>query len=343
MTVPAYSSFTQWYSEGPRASGVHTMKLPGGILSMVEATQPAGDMSYPPLPELVLYQDLLGGSRVSGNNGGGSFDVTTERGGFILGAPNFKNRSLVETCHRIRSLSFPLVHWQNIVDAASDGQFSIGHLDIYKGTFVSPHIRSVLQRLWALSEEEGVPSRLLAQAAGCEILAELYRLSGKPFKPTRGGLAPWAERRCLELLRARLSEDVSLEELAAEARLSPFHFARMFKQSVGVPPRVYLTRLRLERACELLEQTDLTITEIALEVGYSSNQVFARVFLKHRRISPSDYRRTVRDPARIPGLHRTAARQEQLRHHLLSEVRSESTARLAPVGQLRRRLHGNDN
>jgi AraC family transcriptional regulator len=97
---------------------------------------------------------------------------------------------------------------------------------------------------------------------------------------------------------ARLSEDISLDELAAEARLSPFHFARMFKQSVGVPPRVYLTRLRMERACELLERTDLPVTEIAQEVGYSSNQVLARIFIKHQRMTPTDYRRAVRDPVR---------------------------------------------
>jgi AraC family transcriptional regulator len=97
-------------------------------------------------------------------------------------------------------------------------------------------------------------------------------------------------------MRARLSEDISLDELAAEARLSPFHFARMFKQSVGVPPRVHLTRLRLEKACELLETTDLPVTEIANEVGYATNQVLARLFVKHRRMTPSDYRRAVRDP-----------------------------------------------
>ncbi|MGL4437888.1 MAG: helix-turn-helix domain-containing protein [Bosea sp. (in: a-proteobacteria)] len=86
--------------------------------------------------------------------------------------------------------------------------------------------------------------------------------------------------------------------MAAEARLSPFHFARMFKQSVGMPPRVYLTRLRMEKACELLEKTDLPVTEIAFEVGYSSNQVLARVFFKYQHMSPIDYRRAVRDPLR---------------------------------------------
>jgi AraC family transcriptional regulator len=70
----------------------------------------------------------------------------------------------------------------------------------------------------------------------------------------------------------------------------------MFKQSVGVPPRVYLTQIRIEKACELLEKTDLPVTDIAFEVGYSSNQVLARVFLKHRRVTPTDYRRAMRDP-----------------------------------------------
>jgi AraC family transcriptional regulator len=103
-------------------------------------------------------------------------------------------------------------------------------------------------------------------------------------------------------MRERLAEDITLDELAAEARLSSFHFSRMFKHSLGVPPRVYLTRLRMEKACQLLEQTDLPITQIAFEVGYSSNQVLARVFAAYRNRSPSDYRRATRDPRHsMPG------------------------------------------
>lgn len=297
MSAPAYFSFNQWYQDGHLASYVRTMRSPGGILGMLEAAQPAGDMSDPAVPDLVLYQDLLGGTRVSGDLGAGRFDVTSERGGFFLAAPNFANSVLVETRHRLRSLSFPIAEWQGLLDEASWGRFSLGSRDPYRGTFASPMIRSAFQRLWALSEEEGGPARLLARAAGCEILAELSRMSGAPFDRASGGLAPWAQRRALDFMRARMSEDISLDTLATEARLSPFHFARMFKQSIGVPPRVYLTRLRLERASELLEFTDLPVTHIAQDVGYSSSQVLARVFLKHRRVSPSDYRRAVRAAA----------------------------------------------
>lgn len=198
--------------------------------------------------------------------------------------------------HRIRSFAFPTAQWRSVLDQTSDGPYSIDGLR-YRGAFVTPAIRSALRNLWSLCGKD-LASGQLARAAGCENLADIYRLVRPPLAPAKGGLAPWAERRCIELMHERLSEGISLEEMAAEVRLSVCHFARMFKQSVGVPPRVYLTRLRVEKACELLETTDLSVLEIALEVGYSSNQVLARVFLKYQNMSPTDYRRLVRSPTR---------------------------------------------
>lgn len=302
MEQLSYSSSSQWYREGRHASFVRTRKSSGGVLDLVELARPAGDMSRPALPDIVLVEDMLGRSRVRGDLGGGRFDVTSRKGTIIVAAPDFATTVINEGSHRLRSLAFPVAQWRGVLDEAGDGRFSFDGACIYGRVFDSPTIRSALRNLWALCEDEGTPSRLLARAAGCEILAELCRLGGSPLTPVRGGLAHWAERRCVEMMRARLSEDLSLDELAAEARLSPYHFARMFKQSVGVPPRVYLTRLRVEKACELLERTDLPITQIALEVGYSSNQVLARVFTKNMLVTPTDYRRAVRDPVRSIGL-----------------------------------------
>lgn len=296
MTIHADSSFAQWHSKGRHAPYLRTMKSPGGILDLLEVQRPAGDMSRPAVSDIVLMEDMLGCSRVRGDLGGGRFDVKTAKGTLALAAPNFATSVINDESHRLRCLAFPLARWQSVLDEAADGRFSVDTFCIYGRVFDSSAIRSAVRKLWALCDGEGAPSRLLARAAGCEIFAELCSLGGMPFAPARGGLAPWVERRCLELMRARLSDDISLDDLAAEARLSPYHFARMFKQSLGVPPRVYLTRLRVERACELLEHTDLPVTQIALEVGYASNQVLARVFLKYQRMSPTDYRRAVRDP-----------------------------------------------
>ena len=294
--MPDYSSFTKFYSEGRQASYVRAHKSPGAILDMLELARPGGDMFTPAMPELLLVQDMRGGHRSRGDSGGGHFDVVSETGNLYLAPPNFAHSINVSANNHLRKLTFPTAQWESVLNEAAGGHFSLESLQLYRGPFRSQSIQAALRNLWALSDEEGAPSRLLARAAGCEILAELCRLSGASLAPARGGLAPWAKRRCLELMQERLSEDISLDELADEAQLSPFHFARMFKESVGMPPRVYLTQLRLERACELLETTDLPVTEIAFEVGYSSNQVLARLFIKHRHTTPSDYRRAVRDP-----------------------------------------------
>lgn len=308
MTSTSSLSFAQVYSTGDFGSCGRNLKSPGGILDLLEIDGAAGDVSRPALPDIVLYQDMLGGCRLTGDLGSGRVVVTSRVGDVAFAAPDFATTTIADASHRVRSLAFPVMQWQSVLDEASDGQFSFGACEVYGRMLSSPGIRSALRSLWMICEEEGAPSRLLARAAGCEILAELCRIGGAPFGPVKGGLAKWAERRCVELMRARLSEDISLDELAAEVQLSTFHFARMFRQSVGVPPRAYLTHLRLEKACELLEMTDLPVTEVAFEVGYSSNQVLARVFTKHWRMSPSDYRRAVRDPKRQMSfeMHRTA-------------------------------------
>lgn len=298
MTVSNHIGFTQWYCQGDQASYVRELKSAGDFLTLLEVDRPAGDMSRPAVSDIVLYQDLLGGSRVGGDLGGGRFSVMSKKGDFALAAPDFATEAIMDQRHQLRSLAFSTAQWKPVIDEATNG----GSVDLpfaYGRMFDSLKIRSLLRTLWTLCDEEGAPSRLLARAAGLEILAELCHSSGHSFETARGGLAPWAERRCLELMREHLSEDISLDELAAEARLSPFHFARMFKHSLGVPPRVYLTRLRMEKVCELLAVTDLPISEIAHEVGYSSNQVLARVFMKHQRMSPTEYRRAVRDPLRV--------------------------------------------
>ncbi len=291
MAEPQYLSQAEWYSSGPEASYIRSRRSSGGLLSLFETARPRGEYPQPVVPDLVLYQAMESGVRVRGNAGWGRFDAVSQKGSIFLSAPDFADEISIDRWHRTRILTLPLTHWQGTLAESSDGRCMIETLRGSGQALQSPALQSAFRTLWALSEAEGPPSRLLARAAGCEILAELYQMSGTPFAPAKGGLAPWAERRVIEIMHARLADDISLDELAAEVQLSPFHFARMFKQSLGVPPRVYLTQLRMERTCELLETTDLPVTEIAFKVGYSSNQVLARVFAKHQHMSPTDFRR----------------------------------------------------
>jgi AraC-like DNA-binding protein len=107
---------------------------------------------------------------------------------------------------------------------------------------------------------------------------------------SRAGLVDRRVRRAVELMHARLAEDVPLEEMAAAAYLSPFHFARLFKKVTGTSPHAYLAALRLERAQTLLATTDLSITEVGARVGHTSPSHFAKAFRQATGLSPREFR-----------------------------------------------------
>jgi AraC family transcriptional regulator len=107
---------------------------------------------------------------------------------------------------------------------------------------------------------------------------------------SRVGLVDRRIRRAVELMHARLDTDLPLEEIAAAAHVSPFHFARLFKKLTGATPHAYLATLRAARAQTLLAETDLSITEIGARVGYDSSSHFAKAFRQATGISPRAFR-----------------------------------------------------
>jgi AraC family transcriptional regulator len=107
---------------------------------------------------------------------------------------------------------------------------------------------------------------------------------------SRAGLIDRRLRRAVELMHAHLNEELPLEELAAAAYLSPFHFARLFKKLTGLPPHAYLAALRMERARMLLATTDLSVTEIAARVGYANSSHFGKAFRQSNNLTPRAFR-----------------------------------------------------
>jgi AraC-like DNA-binding protein len=96
--------------------------------------------------------------------------------------------------------------------------------------------------------------------------------------------------RAKDLADARYREPLDVLTLAAAARLSPAHFSREFRGAFGETPHRYLLTRRLERAAELLRNTDLSVTEICLAVGLRSLGSFTTSFGKAFGLSPAAYR-----------------------------------------------------
>lgn len=107
---------------------------------------------------------------------------------------------------------------------------------------------------------------------------------------SRVGLVDRRVRRAVELMHAQLARELPLEELAASAYLSPFHFARLFKKVTGASPHAYLAALRIERAKSLLATTDKSITEVAQRVGYTTSSHFTKAFRQTVGLAPRAFR-----------------------------------------------------
>ena len=111
-----------------------------------------------------------------------------------------------------------------------------------------------------------------------------------PAPQAHGGLSPGAMRRVQDYVEANLSHAIDLATLAAIAGLSIHHFARGFKQSVGIAPHHYLIQKRVERAGDMLAHTDLALSEIAYTVGFSDQSHLARHFRRMLGITPGQFR-----------------------------------------------------
>jgi AraC family transcriptional regulator len=110
---------------------------------------------------------------------------------------------------------------------------------------------------------------------------------------SRVGLVDRRIRRAVELMHANLDKDLPLEELAAAAYLSAFHFARLFKKLTGASPHAYLATLRVQRAQQLLAETDLSISELSARVGYSSPSHFSKAFRQSTGMTPRAFRAAI--------------------------------------------------
>lgn len=98
-------------------------------------------------------------------------------------------------------------------------------------------------------------------------------------------------RRSLRLIQEQTGETIEMERLARDVGLSRPHFFKLFKQYIGVTPNVYMNTLRSERAIDELLNSDKTVTDIAFDLGFSSQASFTRFFSSNVGIPPSEYRR----------------------------------------------------
>jgi AraC family transcriptional regulator len=108
--------------------------------------------------------------------------------------------------------------------------------------------------------------------------------------PHCAGLPPHKLACVQEFIRNHLAAAIRVQQLAAAVHMSTFHFARMFKQTTGQPPHVYLTMRRIEYAKELLRNSNLALIDVAASAGFQTQGHFTGVFHKYAGMTPRVFR-----------------------------------------------------
>lgn len=152
-----------------------------------------------------------------------------------------------------------------------------------------PQLLALFEEVLEVVEHGYAPAQLLyasqtlAHLIGVMIWHRHQQWRGNPDPEQKVG-------RSIAYMKQHLSQPLHVSNLAAVANLSASHYTSVFKRQTGYAPIDYLIRLRMHRACQLLDTTDLSIKEVAASLGYDDPFYFSRIFKSVNENSPSDYR-----------------------------------------------------
>lgn len=126
-------------------------------------------------------------------------------------------------------------------------------------------------------------------------VARKYAIAKSTTPTSFGGLAPHKLHCVRDHICEHLGDTIRVEHLAAAVHLSPFHFARMFKQSTGQSPHLYILMQRIEQAKSLLAETDTALIDVAAHVGFRTQGHFTGVFHRYAGFTPRAFRLHARE------------------------------------------------
>ncbi|MBV6432476.1 MAG: HTH-type transcriptional activator RhaS [Bryobacteraceae bacterium] len=138
-----------------------------------------------------------------------------------------------------------------------------------------------------LSRGYGANGLLAASMALAHLFGLAIAVTGRHSAHSGGALRV---RRAIAYMHQRCEENLSISELASMVNLSSSHFCAVFKKTTGFAPLDYFLRLKIRRACELLDGGEFPVKRVAAELGFNDPLYFSRLFRRIQGISPTEYR-----------------------------------------------------
>lgn len=245
-----------------------------------------------PCNELII---MFGGQALVERSGEGVHERCFARAGTGWTGPmGFSERAVLSDPIDCVHLCLPT----GLIDHSAEQDFDVDASKIeiaFAGGFHDRFINEAARALWSLSEQpshftdelfvDGVTAALVAHVVKC------YSIDRWKPKSMPRALDSQRMKRVLDYIDGNLFEPLTLNQLSAEACLSPFHFSRLFKEATGLSPRRYVTDRRVEAAKTALASGQLPLGDIAMDKGFGSLDNFIRVFRKSTGETPARYRK----------------------------------------------------
>jgi AraC family transcriptional regulator len=235
-------------------------------------------------------------------NGATIHDGVAMPGMFHVAEPGARVSCLFRGPHDLLHLHVPnalIEEYDRTVPNASAPQFS--KTGLRKDQMVERLARALLAG-------EQIGGTLGSHYADCVSAAIVMRLltsaerAAPAARPRVAELARWRLRRAIEFVETNLANSISTSDISAAAGLTRMHFAAQFKAATGLRPHEYLLRRRVERAQEMLVQTDMSVVDVALSVGFQSQSHFTVVFNRFVGRPPHAWRQSHGNDRHVPNV-----------------------------------------
>jgi AraC family transcriptional regulator len=242
------------------------------------------------VPEVVLHMQMDAPARLAMHENGRVVEQTVYAGQFCLSSAGWYGKMLIEDPAKFLQLRMR----PDFLSKAVDEKIRPRDVEmITRRGIDDPQLSRICLALEYEAQRRGESGKLFGDALATALAARLVAIYGATafqIPQYRGGLPKYALRLATDYIHANLDRDIRLSDLAALTRMSPYHFARLFRQTMGLAPHRYLVEQRIERAKILLSDHTLTIAEVASALGFHSQSHFTSIFRRTTGYTPKQYR-----------------------------------------------------
>jgi len=239
--------------------------------------------------ELCLHLQVRGQEDFEWWSEGGNRVERTRPGSMILLAPGTRDRLHWHGSSERLILSMkPELLQRAALELGTKGDLAFRN----RWALEDPATANLITEMGTQAGDDWPLGTLYADLLGMGLASTLLRrfaATPSPAGAVKGQLPMPQVRRAMEFITANLHRDLSLEEIAAEISLSPFHFARMFRESSGQTPYQYLLDQRISLAKSLLRNGAFSVQDVALQSGFSSPTNFVRAFRQRVGVTPGPW------------------------------------------------------